>query len=192
MITRVFFLTILLLSAIRVGADYNREAIPKVHFDILEVNIYHNEWGFPVWAQIIAWDWHSRDCKFHVEWWRIMRDAFKETVEGRVEHEKIREKIRKRYPLIVQQEFLRHSQYKGDFIGGKYYPEKNHRTGKYEIFFNEDGKIFTITSTSRRITYTQHDPEREDREWHRENYRRGLGVEDNLSRLGPSVFINHQ
>ena len=64
-------------------------------FDMIEVNHYHNEWGVQVWSQIILWDWHSVDCKFHVEKWIMMDEAYVKTKEGRKKWEKaVQESVR--------------------------------------------------------------------------------------------------
>jgi len=155
--------------------DVNKNPVIVDTFDMIEVNHYHNEWGVEQWSQLICWDWHSYDNKFHVEYWTMMKDAYKKTEKGEKEWEKSRLKIAQQYRDFNQRrDFMSNSEYKGDFEGGKLYPKKDWRSGYYTVkTLNNDGdrllraKIF-------RETFTQNDPEVDDRSPHNTKERRGL------------------
>lgn len=55
-------------------------------------------------------------------------------------------------------------QYKGKFVGGRLYPIKQYRTGKYQVRYRDGtGVIRVITADLFRETHTTGDPEMEDR-----------------------------
>jgi hypothetical protein len=71
--------------------DHNAPTVDT--FDMIEVNHKFNEWGACQLDQVIAWDFHKKDHKFHVEWWKNMRDARKKTKEGEAKWLKKRREI---------------------------------------------------------------------------------------------------
>jgi hypothetical protein len=160
-----------------------------VHFDMVEVNVFCNEWGYPVFAQLLLWDWHRKDKKFHVEKWFLMKDAFVKTPEGEKKHEEQRRKIEQKYRSIsMRKAFLNGSKYRGDFVGGKLYPRKNYRLDRYEVPCWDEGYDLLIVADIMRLTYTQYDPERQDRKHHPEQTRKGL---PNAPKQDPLGFMQH-
>jgi len=142
-------------------------------FDMIEVNHSVNEWGVERWCQIIFWDWHELDNKYHVEKWIMMKDAYQMTEEGAKKWETARREFEQKLTSIPQRrQWLQHSDYKGDFVGGMFYPEKDWKTGYYVVEFTEGLLRRKIKAKIFRETYTQFDPEHEDRPEHSE--RRGL------------------
>lgn len=167
----LFMGLILFLSLFRLGD----ENLIVDTFDIIEVNHYHNEWGVQVWSQIILWDWHSFDCKFHVEKWIMMDDAYVKTKEGRKKWEKAVQEIKDNLePLERKQQWGWASYYRGDFVYGKFYPKKNWTTGYYEIKYKDGKRDRVIKAKIFRETHTQYDPESKDRKYHPTSTRRGL------------------
>ena len=63
--------------------DLNKEPPYVDYFDRIEVNHYHNEWGAEVWSQLICWDWNPRKGVWRVEHYIMMKDAYKQTEEGK-------------------------------------------------------------------------------------------------------------
>lgn len=159
----------LIFLALILDIDLNPTTVDT--FDMIEVNHRYNEWGTCNLDQVIAWDWHKRDRDFHVEWWRSMRDGRKPTKEGEAKWLKKRRDIAdkiKDWP--TRRSFLAGTEYRGEFVGGKYMPVKNHRTGYWEIKL--DDRI--IRAKSFQETHTTHDPEADDRKEHPSSIRRGL------------------
>ena len=71
---------------------------------------------------------------------------------------------------VLRKDFLNKTHYAGDFVGGKYWPYKNWRSGYYEIKYENRiirAKIF-------RQTWTTYDPEVEDRKKFPVDLRRNL------------------
>lgn len=168
--------TILFIIAILVRIDHDPTMVDE--FDMIEVNHYHDrEWGTEEWSQLICWDWNqAKDNKFHVEWWVMMKDAYKKTEKGEKDWEVKRRKIEAQIRDInLKWEWIKNSSYKGDFVGGKYYPVKNWKTGYYEVrFVDKRGIPRLIKSKIFRETYTTHDPEISDKDFFHKNLRRGL------------------
>ena len=162
---------ILLLLCFRIDND------PTIvdTFSRIEVNHYHNEWGVEVWSQLICWDWYGRKSVFRVQHWIMMKDAYKKTEEGKKKWDKgIRAYADKIRDWEVRRDFLNASAYRGDFVGGKYYPFKNFKTRYWEVKFLDKGFPRLIKSKIFVETYTQYDPETADREFFRSEFRRGL------------------
>ncbi len=148
-----------------------------VHYDLIEVNIHCNEWGFPIFAQFICFDWHNQEHTFHVEYWQLMEDAFKKTEAGKKKWDALRrEEADKIKHHKIREDFLEKSKYKGEFEGGKMYPIRNHSFRLYEAWVMDNHRLVKVTSKGFRKTYSQspNDPERMDRSSHPEKIRRGL------------------
>jgi hypothetical protein len=162
---------ILLLLLLRIDND----ATTVDTFDRIEVNHYHNEYGAEKWTQLICWDWYGRKSVFHVQHWIMMKDAYKKTEKGEKEWNKKRmayaDKIR---DWEVRRNFLNNTSYRGDFVGGWYYPFKNYRSGYWEVKFYDKGHQRIIKSKIFIETHTQYDPEVADREFFHSDSRRGL------------------
>ena len=141
-------------------------------FDMLEVNHKCNEYGVVNMNQVIAWDWHKRHKKFHCQWWKNMGDSAKEkTKEGETEWMKKRRAIADKIKdWETRKHFLNNTPYMGEYVGGKYAPIKNWRTGYWEIKF--DNRI--IRAKIFRETHTTNDPEVDDRQEFDTKARRGL------------------
>ena len=163
---------ILFISLFKVG----NENVAVDTFDMIEVNHHHNEWGVETWAQVILWDWHPAGSKFHCEKWIMMKDAHKKTDEGRKNWEKLRRKIEQGLDTLERRkQWLNASHYMGDFSSdSKFYPRKNWTNGYYEIKYNDKKIRRIIRAKIFRETYTQYDPEVEDRKYHPADKRRGL------------------
>lgn len=145
-------------------------------FDMIEVNHRYNEWGVETWSQLIMWDWHEKDSKFHVEHWIMMKDAHEKTEEGEKEWEKYRRKVEQEIRTIdLKTEWLSASYYRGDFVGGKFFPIKNWTNRYYEVKYNDGKRDRLIRAKIFRETHTQYDPESRDRQVHKN--RRGITKE---------------
>ena len=169
---------IFFLSLFKVGD----ENIVVDTFDMIEVNHHHNEWGVQVWSQIILWDWHSVDCKFHVEKWIMMDDAYKKTKEGEKKWETTRRQIEQTLETLERKkQWMWASEYRGDYVDSKFLPKKNWKTGYYEIKYNDNKIRRIIRSKIYRETHAQIDPEAKDREFHPTKTRRGLTLPQSKS-----------
>ena len=155
--------------------DLNKEPPYVDYFDRIEVNHYHNEWGAEVWSQLICWDWNPRKGVFRVEHYIMMKDAYKETEEGKKKWDKnIRDIADKIKDWMTRVDFLTSCRYRGDFVGGTYYPFKNFRTDYWEVKFLDKGFSRIIKSKIFVESRTKYDPETADREFYATKYRRGL------------------
>lgn len=144
-------------------------------FDRIEVNHYHNDYGIEVWSQLICWDWYGRKSVFHVEHWIMMKDAYEKTEEGKKKWDKkVRDYADKIKDWELRRDFLNVASYKGDFIGGTYYPTKNFRTGYWEVKFSDKNFPRVIRSKIFIETNSQYDPETADRKFFHTDRRRGL------------------
>ena len=95
----------------------------------------------------------------------MSEDAFEKTEEGEKKwNDKMRE-IEKRYSNLKQRETFRsYYTYKGEFVGGKLYPKKNHINNLYVVdFVDSSGIRRKLQSPVFRETHTQYDPEMDDR-----------------------------
>ena len=155
--------------------DLNKEPPYVDYFDRIEVNHYHNEWGAEVWSQLICYDWNGRKGVFQVQHYIMMKDAYKETEEGKKKWDKkVRDYADKIKDWMTRVDFLTSCRYRGDFVGGTYYPFKNFRTGYWQIKFLDKKFDRIIRSKVFIETRTQYDPEVADREFYATKYRRGL------------------
>jgi len=146
-------------------------------FDSIEVNHRLNKWGVENMVQVIAWDWCGAHNTFHVEWWKSMNDAHTRTKEGEEKWNKRRREIADKIKLwSARKDFLNATYYRGDFTGGALYPVKNNRTGYYEIKFRDNYGGVTRIIRSKHFTesWTNNDPESDDRKIQPPRNRRGL------------------
>ena len=98
-----------------------------------------------------------------------------ETEEGKKKWDKkIRDKADKIKDWMTRISFLNDNRYRGEFVGGKYYPSKNFRTGYWEVKFLDKGFRRIIKSKIFVESRTKYDPETADREFYSIKYRRGL------------------
>ena len=167
---------IILLFIIFAKIDFYEDYTIVDEFTMIEVNHYHNEWGIETFSQLICWDWKGNKKEFDVEYWVMMKDAYEKTKKGEEAWEVKRRKVEAQIRGVGQRwEWLKNSKYRGDFIGGKFYPVKNGKTRYYEVKFEDKNKRSRIIKSKIfRETFTQYDPEILDKkEWPRE-LRRGL------------------
>tara|TARA_R110000751_G_scaffold45637_1_gene103392 strand:+ start:622 stop:1071 length:450 start_codon:yes stop_codon:yes gene_type:complete len=148
---------------------------------MVEINHHYNEYDAEKWSQLILWDWsygrplfNHKNKKFHVQKWVMMKDAYDKTKQGEKKYLKIREEVADTIKdHMARANFINNTHYIGDFVGGKYYPFKNHKTG-YWVITCHDGEVFRrIQAKIFRETHTRHDPELLDREEFNSKYRRG-------------------
>lgn len=162
------------------------------HFDMLEVNHFHNQYGAPVFVQLIYWDWFPEDCRFHVQGWRMMKDAYDKTdAAHRREYEAGVDRWLRRVSNISERSRIRsRMEYKGKFVGGRLYPIKHHCTGRYQVRFRDDSGVDRlITANLFRETYTTYDPEVDDRKYLPNNARRGLTTPPLFTTSSSSFFF---
>ena len=146
-------------------------------FDSIEVNHRLNRWGVENLAQVIVWNWCSGHNTFHVEWWKSMNDAYTRTNEGEEAWNKKRREIADKIdPWEVRKDFLDGSYYRGEFTGGSLYPVKNYTTGYYEIKIRDKYGSIKRIIRSKNFTesWTNNDPEYEDRKIQHPRNRKGL------------------
>lgn len=138
----------------------------KVHemCDLIEINHYHNEWGFLDFTQMIFWTWSEKDKTYHVRDWRFIKDGHNMTIK---EHkasfdQAVKASLESISDIHRQEDFLKAVKYNGLFFGGPSYPTKR---GKYHVTrFKEDSVWYEIKAPSFVQTYTQHDREIADRD----------------------------
>ena len=162
------------------------------HFDMLEVNHFHNQYGAPVFVQLVYWDWFPNDCRFHVQGWRMMKDAFDPSdTAHRREYEARVDRWLQRISDIAERSRIRSRlEYKGKFVGGRLYPTKHHCTGRYQVRFRDDSGVDRlITADLFRETYTTYDPEVADRKLLPDKARRGLTAPKPMTPSSSSFFF---
>ncbi len=161
-----------------------RVEIPQIevledHFDVIEVNHHYNEWGQEVWSQLILWDRRGANGELIVQHFIMMSDAYKKTTKGEKEHKKWQDKTAKTVPLTRLNQFHSETNYRGDFVGGRYFPVKSWREGCHVVkYIDESRRRRTIKGTIFRESHTLFDPERDNRKNYPEQSRRGLRNED--------------
>ena len=165
-----------LLIMLSITDNYNRGYIVD-EFDMIEVNHYHNEWGRPMFAQLICWDRNVLG-DYHVQAYVMMKDAYVETEEGRKKHEEWLSKELEGKPAEYQIEARQGLKYRGDFVGGKIYPYRDHHSGYYISRYYDSSDYRIIKAKLFRESWTQYDPERVDRKYLKEADRRGLTKEE--------------
>lgn len=154
------------------------------HFEMLEVNHFHNRYGSPTFVQLIFWDWFPEDGTFHVQGWTMMKDAFDKSDRAHQrEYEAGVDRWLSRVSNVALRSRIRSQMgYKGKFVGGRLYPIKQHRTGQYQVRYQDDmGVKRVITSALFRETHTINDPEIADRKYLSESARRGLTTPDQMA-----------
>ena len=162
---------ILLLSLFTISDD---DVIVDT-FDMIEVNHYHNEWGVQIWSQVILWDWCDLDHKFHCHKWIMMKDSYVKTEQGKAKWEEARREIENSLETFERRkQWMWASEYRGDFVNGKFYPKKDWTSGYYEIKYRDKNHQRVIRSKIFRETHTQYDPEVKDRKEYPTSRRRGL------------------
>lgn len=146
------------------------------HFDMIEVNHFHNQYGAPVFVQLVLWDWYRTDARFHVQGWLMMHDAFDTSdAEHRREYQAELDRWLSQISNVSQRSHIRrHMAYKGKFVGGRLYPVRDHGAGYFRIRYYDAGVMRVITANLFRETYTTYDPEIDDRRYLPERARRGL------------------
>lgn len=142
--------------------------------DMIEVNTHHDDEGFPVWTQLIFWDWDSVEHDWKVVAWKMYTDEL--WIENE-EHKKQWMKYLREYcDKNPQVNFTQaKGKYKGEFtpIPGQNYPKRKNDRFWYLIFYH-DKKRIEVKAKVFRETYTQTDPEVDNREKYPELSRRGL------------------
>ena len=133
--------------------------------DIIEVNHVHDQYGFPKFVQLIAWDWCAERKRYHVRAWKLMDDAYQDGGPNHrtafdAEVERIADGIKN---WQAQAAFLRAAIYRGVFVGGRSYPQ--FRRGEYvSRITSKDGVTREVIANRRIETHTQFDREYADRD----------------------------
>lgn len=150
-------------------------------FDLVEVNHHYNKYSYYLWTQLIFYDYDKSVNRFHCQAWKMMKkDHLEKTLAGAEIHERHRRAIESLYKdLETRKDFLNNSNYKGDFVGGPEYPVKDFKrnvyiTTIYGVGFNTSSNVRRIETKFFRVTHTQYDPERKDRDFLPEDRRRGF------------------
>ena len=160
--------------AIVFAALGNPFAPTRTQVDILEVNHVHDEWGFPKFVQLIAWDWLPEHKCYRVRAWKLLDDAY---ADGGKDHRTAFDAEVERLANTIgswklQAEFLRAAKYRGVFVGGKHYPRLIR--GEYVTrLTTKDGESREVVAKRRIETHTQYDREYADREFWPESHRAG-------------------
>lgn len=141
--------------------------------DLIEVNtVYDQDDGFPRFTQLIFWDWHDIDRKFHVVAWTMYDNIWVEDEE----HEKKWMKALMDHCVKTGENFqnLTH-RYRGKYdpVPGMTFPQKE-KDGYYHIVVYKTYKRFDIKAKIIRETNTMYDPEVEDRREYKDHKRRGI------------------
>lgn len=143
-------------------------------YDILEVNHVHDQWGFPIFVQLIAWDWDRHTKRHHVQAWRILRDGYElDNKEHREAFEKHVEQVKSKYNSMGMRQRVANSvKYRGKYVGGHDYPRRQ-LGGLFVARWTDDGVTRVALAEALLERHTQHDPELEDRHEWPETARRG-------------------
>lgn len=154
--------------------------------DMIEVNVVHNEDnGLPVFTQVIFWDWSSYQKNWVVASWVMHKDICGEPIwKHSEEHKQKWIAAVKDYCVknkLPMQDMI--DKYPGEWnpIPGVNFPQKK-PDGKYHFIFYKNDFRIDVSANQIRSTHTTNDPERDNREIHGENYRRGIkGLNNNAT-----------
>lgn len=161
----VFFL-------VMAGLNHQPMATLTDRFDLVEVNHFHDEFGFPVFDQLIFRNWHRSTHGFRVEAWVMLRNGRVFTAQGQAAFDKELDEVASRLSLLDAMDLRRSARYRGDYEGGRSHPQ---RFGtRYITWFHQDGWTREIHTASMIETWTQYDPERIDRRHLAESERKGF------------------
>lgn len=176
---------ILLLFIFRI--DPNPKTIDT--FDIIEVNHTYNKWGGEGLVQVITLDWIKHHNRFHVQWYKVMENCFIKTEEDKKKWDEERRKdADKIKDWMKRLDFLNCTSYRGKFNSmHNLYPEKNWRTGYWEIKF--DNRI--VRAKIFRETYTGYDVEVVDRKKFNIEFRRGLTKKPSTEEEEVPDYLNY-
>jgi len=130
------------------------------HFDMVEINHLYNDNGNLVLDQIIYWDWEGDN--FHVVDWRPIKDG-RETLTSKEYN------IRKNQQPMFRGERL---PVVPKWVGSQMVPVK--RDNIYRVIWWDGNVLRKVTCDVLMTTWTQNDPELEDRELWPKIRRRGL------------------
>ena len=154
--------------------------------DRIEINVYCDEWTIPVFAQALFQDWNKQHKIFEIREWRLTQEVFDKTdmVHFTAFKKKWRDYCDKwnRKELwgkqLVAQKFI--NKWKGSFgpngpFGWPY------RCGpqcyKYQFLRGNPSQIITVIAKyPPKVSFTQYDPERRQREIIPEDMRKKLFV----------------
>jgi hypothetical protein len=133
-----------------------QETTLKDHVDMVEINHFYNEQGALVFDQVIYWDWNGAEGRFEVVDWRLIKNARAELTEAE------RFKLQQIQPVMMIKDG---SQVRmpvvPEWIGSPKVPIK--RAGICKSIFWDGDQLREVTCGFVRETWTQHDPELQDR-----------------------------
>lgn len=172
---------LLILFLVLLGSP-GRNIVNEV--DRIHYNVHYDEFCLPEFSQIIFEDWSKQRRCFIVRSWRLLREDWDKITEeeekllkenkGLSEDELYRLKklsehkeawMEKTHTLCDKKKYPFKSlekKYRGIY-DPKNYPIKNNHTGNYEYTFYQEGIKVTVVSKIFIETFTQIDPERENR-----------------------------
>ena len=147
-----------------------------IHYDLVEVNHVHDEWGVPDFTQLIFWDWSRRDKCHHVQAWSMMRDdRDKSNAKHRAAFDAAVDAVAGSLTGYRQQESFRYAaKYTGEFVGGPMFPRHDYLAGVFRVTMDREGGRMHVTAASMVETFTQYDREVKDRKVWPESKRRGF------------------
>lgn len=159
----------LLLIVIMIGAiDYKPPSFVDV-VTITEVNHYYDTNGRIIFDQIIYWDWSIADNRYNIVDWRILKNSRKKLTEKEYRELSEKQPILKmiggsavRAPVVP------------DFLWDSPIIPSLHTNGMYQATWFDGDVIRTVKSFQFRETWTQYDPELENRNFLPKEYRRLL------------------
>ena len=162
-------LSVLLFVVSAGGANQVNE-----HVDMVEINHYHNEWGQEIFSQVIWWEWSKWENDFVVVDWRLLTDAYEADDGHRAATMKEIDRMSELVPLRERSSWRGRAErmYKGRFVGGRLMPRR--LGGKYVVRFMDGGFYRVVVASTFRETWSQKDPERENRKLLPEESRRKL------------------
>jgi len=164
----------ILIIWIGVANLFGSLAVPD-HFDVLEVNHLHDEWGRPRLTQMIFWDF-DRGRNTHIcQGYVVFKDCYVKTAEGEAAWDKKVEKSLSGLTLLQRAEARKHLSYAGDYQPPISHPVRQWRKKLWRSrFIDSQGIYRCITASKFWETKSQVDPEVADRSFHPVSDRRGL------------------
>jgi len=164
----------ILIIWIGVANLFGSLAVPD-HFDVLEVNHLHDEWGRPRLTQLIFWDFDKGRNTHICQGYIVFKDCYVKTAEGEAEWDKRVEKALSGLTLMERAEARKHLSYAGDYHPPISHPVRQWRKKLWRSRFIDSQGIYRCITASRFWeTKSQVDPEVADRSLNAVSNRRGL------------------
>lgn len=152
------------------------------NFRVVEINHLYTKEGFIKFDQLLFKDFNQRTGRYQIEAWIYMKNSRVKTKKGEEQHEKKLDDLLGNRGFSGREDIRHRNSYKGEFIGGPMDPV--YSGGKYTVTFHDNfGNVRLAKADRFEETYSQSDPEQDDRKKHPASERRGFTKPRNVPRV---------